>query len=199
MGVMSIPAMAGSVALLLQASGSFLAQSHPAESSESRAECRIGTGAVVSGQDAPMWTIELMAKFKAVGLIIGYPNGLSHSNGRSRYEVAVQTYAVVHQTENLLNRTDLSGEDIQMLVSQEPNWKELIHAIREVNRELDSIGGEPAQLLRLAKTFQARVRRIAAGRAFIDVPSGHWAAEAVRELKDLGILRGYPGGSFKGN
>ncbi|MDM7324644.1 MAG: S-layer homology domain-containing protein, partial [Thermus sp.] len=32
-----------------------------------------------------------------------------------------------------------------------------------------------------------------------DIPKGHWAEKAVRELLDRGILTGYPDGTFKGN
>lgn len=34
---------------------------------------------------------------------------------------------------------------------------------------------------------------------FPDVPSLHWASDAVRELADKGILEGYPDGTFKGD
>ena len=32
---------------------------------------------------------------------------------------------------------------------------------------------------------------------FPDVPKGHWAYDAVEQLRQLGILRGYPGGVFE--
>jgi hypothetical protein len=31
-----------------------------------------------------------------------------------------------------------------------------------------------------------------------DVPPGHWAYDAIEELFDLGVLKGYPDGTFKG-
>lgn len=31
-----------------------------------------------------------------------------------------------------------------------------------------------------------------------DVPPGHWAYDAIEELMDLGVLRGYPDGTYKG-
>ncbi|MCX8052516.1 MAG: S-layer homology domain-containing protein [Armatimonadetes bacterium] len=34
---------------------------------------------------------------------------------------------------------------------------------------------------------------------FKDVPSNHWAAEAVQKLKDKGILKGYPDKTFRGD
>ncbi|GBD40673.1 S-layer protein SlpA [bacterium HR39] len=33
---------------------------------------------------------------------------------------------------------------------------------------------------------------------YSDVPSGHWAAEAVSKLAEIGVLTGYPDGSFRG-
>lgn len=33
---------------------------------------------------------------------------------------------------------------------------------------------------------------------FEDVPRKHWAAEAIQELRDVGILVGYPDGKFRG-
>lgn len=35
-------------------------------------------------------------------------------------------------------------------------------------------------------------------RQFRDVPSNHWAAKAVEELRSLGLLTGYPDGRFRG-
>ena len=35
--------------------------------------------------------------------------------------------------------------------------------------------------------------------AFPDVPAGHWAGEAVARLTDLGIIIGFPDGTFRGN
>lgn len=34
---------------------------------------------------------------------------------------------------------------------------------------------------------------------FTDIPAGHWAMDAVKELTDKGIVQGYPGSEFKGN
>lgn len=33
---------------------------------------------------------------------------------------------------------------------------------------------------------------------YVDVPAGHWAAEAIAQLTDLGIITGYPDGTFGG-
>lgn len=42
----------------------------------------------------------------------------------------------------------------------------------------------------------ATARRIQAAHLFQDVPLNHWASDALRDLKAIGVLRGYPGGVF---
>lgn len=32
-----------------------------------------------------------------------------------------------------------------------------------------------------------------------DVPQGHWAADSVKKMTELGIMKGYPDGTFKGD
>ena len=39
----------------------------------------------------------------------------------------------------------------------------------------------------------------AAQEAFPDIPAGHWAGEAVSRIADLGIVIGFPDGTFRGN
>jgi hypothetical protein len=34
---------------------------------------------------------------------------------------------------------------------------------------------------------------------FPDVPTSHWAASAVKQMSDTGIMKGYPDGQFKGD
>jgi len=35
--------------------------------------------------------------------------------------------------------------------------------------------------------------------AFPDIPSGHWAGSAVSRISDLGIVTGFPDGTYRGN
>lgn len=35
--------------------------------------------------------------------------------------------------------------------------------------------------------------------SLVDVPSGHWAEDAVQKLVDMGLIEGYPDGTFKGD
>ncbi len=40
---------------------------------------------------------------------------------------------------------------------------------------------------------------IVSAQAFPDIPANHWAADAVEEIQDLGIVIGFPDGTFRGN
>lgn len=40
---------------------------------------------------------------------------------------------------------------------------------------------------------------IASAQSFPDIPAGHWAGDAVEEIADLGIVIGFPDGTFRGN
>ncbi len=40
---------------------------------------------------------------------------------------------------------------------------------------------------------------LATAQSFPDIPSGHWAGDAVEEIADLGIVIGFPDGTFRGN
>lgn len=43
------------------------------------------------------------------------------------------------------------------------------------------------------------VAQMAFSATLVDVPSGHWAEDAVSRLIDLGLVKGYPDGTFKGD
>jgi len=43
------------------------------------------------------------------------------------------------------------------------------------------------------------IAQMASAAALVDVPSGHWAEDAVQRLVDSGLIEGYPDGTFKGD
>lgn len=49
------------------------------------------------------------------------------------------------------------------------------------------------------EAMKLHLKALALGEGFPDVPPTHWASKATRELKDLGLLRGYPDGLFWGD
>lgn len=47
--------------------------------------------------------------------------------------------------------------------------------------------------------FVLGIAQMCYGAQLVDVPSGHWAEDAVKKLVDAGLVVGYPDGEFKGN
>ncbi|MBC8066131.1 MAG: S-layer homology domain-containing protein [Chlorobia bacterium] len=81
--------------------------------------------------------------------------------------------------------------------------------IDEYSAELSTLGSSKQKLLaalaacqkpldKLIDLYEEAIRLRRASPQFKDVPSGHWAAKAVQELKDSGLLIGYPNGKFRG-
>jgi hypothetical protein len=69
--------------------------------------------------------------------------------------------------------------------------------VNEFSSELEVMNLKPAvaadALMRMEKAAASPEGR----RPFPDVPSGHWAFSSVERLRQVGIVRGYPGGAFK--
>jgi len=85
-------------------------------------------------------------------------------------------------------------------------FKKLIELLRP---DIKKLGREPNKLLKqleadqkiadkIVKVYEANMINAGGAPLFRDVPPSHWAWEAVQELRDAGILSGYPDGSFKG-
>lgn len=56
-----------------------------------------------------------------------------------------------------------------------------------------------AALFYIVAVLAIAVPAIAQTTPFPDVPADHWAAQAVQRMKDLGIISGYPDGTFGGD
>ena len=63
----------------------------------------------------------------------------------------------------------------------------------------DSRGNLHMKKLLLTVLAVFAVTSAAAQEAFPDIPAGHWAGEAVSRIADLGIVIGFPDGTFRGN
>lgn len=142
-------------------------------------------------------------RLKELGLLVAYPDGLHHTEF-SRYEAAVAAYAGLQEYKRLWadpkrrskaeNRQVLlqGYEDIEGLIRATPReLKSLGVDLNKTNTELDRIAAE-------LKTAGFSIRRVQ-GLTFPDVPSNHWAADAVQILHKAGLIRGYPDGLFRGN
>ncbi len=81
--------------------------------------------------------------------------------------------------------------------------------ILEFTPEIKALGGDPVKLLaqsepwmnalnELSPKFQAAIQKLGGKPRFPDVPFRHWAEYQIQELRDVGILSGYPDGRFRG-
>jgi hypothetical protein len=85
-------------------------------------------------------------------------------------------------------------------------WKEpFVQAIGSLRKEIGEMGNDPDKLIRQVEKSQLEADRAVAAlmrmlptQGFRDVPASHWAWRAVQELRDAGILVGYPDGSLRG-
>jgi hypothetical protein len=59
--------------------------------------------------------------------------------------------------------------------------------------------GVPAEGAPAAKTGQPAAKAEQGPSAFADVPADHWAAQFVEKVKALGLMQGYPDGTFRGD
>ncbi len=102
-----------------------------------------------------------------------------------RYEQAVALYAAYQAFIDPRVRTRLGSgyADIVLRVRK-------ASAVRE--KELASLGVD-------VEAMKLHLHALALGEGFPDVPPNHWASKATRALKELGLLKGYPDGLFRGD
>lgn len=165
------------------------------------------------------WVIEDLARLKKDGLLVGYPDGLGRPHQPSRYDLAIQIYAVytnLHAVEagmesgakqvSLLPvgvkatqaKRDAELQSIALKANVaywEPEFEKLVN---EFNKELAALQANPEEMKSNAHGIFAAINRCQVpqpGSAlvqFSDIPANHWAAKQVLELRQLGILTGYP-------
>jgi hypothetical protein len=78
-------------------------------------------------------------------------------------------------------------------------WEpELMRLTNEFKRQIAMIGIDPDGMLSNIRSASSTIRRSRLNQPdlgqcqFSDVPANHWAAKQVLELRQLGILTGYP-------
>jgi len=67
--------------------------------------------------------------------------------------------------------------------------------LRQLNADPTTMSGEVVRGLEAIASFRV-AQSGEAKQLFTDVPATHWAADALRNLREEGILRGYPEGFF---
>jgi len=186
------------------------------------------TSVCVQSDDLPdtpknHWVYEAMADLQSSGFVFNYKDYLGrgpHSVGR--FEIAVHTNAAYTRLHGLVSSgyetveapsnlnipskalDDLNSKYRRLRSAIDRHEKELVSLIIEFTPELKALGvevdGLTGQVKRDAQAIRS-MRPVQAGEAlqqFPDVPADHWAADAVKNLRSLGILHGYPDGKFRG-
>jgi hypothetical protein len=173
---------------------------------------------------APDWAIKVMSRLRSEGLLVGYPDGLikGSTTRDSRYEMTVATHAAAMNVVGIVDEMEKRAKAVsegRPLPKQKPadlDWEvrevsrmvdyrsELLQLIDEFYFEILKLGGDPEQVVGLVDSAFYRLDLVTlhvvgqARRNFIDVPSNHWAAKAVNDLKAAGILHGYTSKSYGG-
>src|SRR5687768_5968351 len=105
------------------------------------------------------WAFEALARLKAAGILVGYPDGL-YRGGRpaSRYELAVALHAAY---QNLKNITDGLASQIEELRNKQPtgdnDWQSIRDRLAALENQVNGMkawGDDIANLKRMADTFQ---------------------------------------------
>jgi hypothetical protein len=103
-----------------------------------------------------------------------------------------------------------AGYDRTQIVLYKSTWRrDLEAAMRIVEPEIKKLGRDPRELQteldknqkiadKIAEVWAQKMTQAGGKPLFTDVPVDHWAWAAVQDLRDAGILVGYPGDRFEG-
>lgn len=144
--------------------------------------------------------IELAVELKKNGMLVGYPDGLGYYRPPTRYEFAVAAHASASHLWNLIYDEGIHAE----LKNPETGacLRDSFWGIRRlgslVPRELESMQARSSFVALIANSGRRLTNLGVDLGNFPDVPVNHWAAQATKDLKDAGLLRGYPTGKFGG-
>ena len=92
-----------------------------------------------------------------------------------------------HGSGKTLSRAEMS----KMLKTDREAMKVMVKNMIEMKKEIEA--------LKANKVDSLKVSEISDKKTFPDVPTGHWANQAVTTLHDNHVAQGYPDGNFKGD
>lgn len=170
------------------------------------------------------WVYEARALLKAEGIFVGFGTedrplqkaDSRHGEGLFFVRAATRMLGLLLSVTALrdqfatesANAPDAAHLAAEIDVVRTPEWSKCIAYLVRAQKEFpdefraaglsaDSMIGMQASFRRLLNQPQV-IERGSALRQFSDVPTGHWAAKAVLELRSQGVLHGNPDGTFKG-
>ena len=154
----------------------------------------------------PRWAVEGATIAVREGMMPEYVYGIYTVRALdfgSRYEFAVFLHAsVTKQLERAENALDGDATDLERatLIRAKALLPFYWRSAKELARELKSLGIEGDFGISRLETLSNRLEQQSPRRTlpFADVPSNHWAAKAVGDLRALELLDGYPDGHYRG-
>jgi hypothetical protein len=109
------------------------------------------------------WAFEALAKLKAAGILVGYPDGL-YRGGRpaSRYELAVALHAAYQNLKNITDGLQSQINDLKR-PGQATDLQPLMDRITALENQVNAMkgwGDDIANLKRMADTFQKELQSL---------------------------------------
>ncbi len=97
------------------------------------------------------FTLEVMKRFKAAGMLVGFPDGLSGRPMVGDYDLAIKTHNAMEVV--FANRWEYDMTSVQPVLANLHDLAKLISVRIKVLKEL---GANPTQMIRDLETFRAR-------------------------------------------
>jgi hypothetical protein len=170
------------------------------------------------------WFYEGLARARYNGILLGSPDPLGRPRPESRYSAAFKFLLAIKGYEDYANRLLEDGEAIAKLSPDYAGSNSRISAYRSDWEYFPLLEKNLAFFRRAEVEFYPQIREFRLSRPtvlqlirtvnhvralgpsfpgkryqeFPDVPRDDWAAEAVRDLRALGLLDGYPNQAFRG-
>ena len=121
----------------------------------------------------------------------------------SRSEAATLTRDVLLKASATFKLTERSDDETWFAQTMSYQWWQVTWMANEFQQELEALGFGPSVSLEIILQCRAAITRERLGVKFsngyfVDVPPGHWADEAIHNLRRARIIFGYPDGTFRG-
>ena len=173
------------------------------------------------------WAYQTMADFQSVGLLVGNTVGFFSGPPRTRPEMAVITQTIFTNLHMAVTEVDqenrglaqTSKGQLSELYALRRSLKSTIDSYENIRPQMDhglhrlitifspelrllgvdvkDMTGETTRDLGYLASF--RLAEVGAAlKQFSDVPTNHWAAQATKDLRAIGILDGYPSAKYRG-
>ncbi|HJN17292.1 MAG TPA: S-layer homology domain-containing protein, partial [Armatimonadota bacterium] len=144
------------------------------------------------------WSADAVDVAQAEGIMEGYPDGSFRGDGQvTRYEMAVIAQRLLARLGQTSSELGVGGP------GESPTTGDLVQALENDLTAAGANRGEVSEALQVLNDAAADGVTVPAaipGNAdWPDIPSEHWANDAVATVTGAGIMNGYPDNTFQGD